>query len=62
MAAPVGLTGLTGYLLAYLQRAGLKTLVVEQADRVGGMARTEAGPTTGFEHNPLTPTISHTAA
>jgi len=45
-----GHNGLT--LALYLQRAGLKTLVVEQADRVGGMARTDEGPASGFKHNP----------
>lgn len=45
-----GANGLTTAL--YLQRAGLKTLVVEQADRVGGMARTDETPARGFRHNP----------
>jgi len=45
-----GANGLT--LALYLQRAGLKTLVVEQAPRVGGMARTEAPFGPGFRHNP----------
>jgi phytoene dehydrogenase-like protein len=45
-----GHNGLTVAL--YLQRAGLRTLVVEQADCVGGMARTEQSPTVGFRHNP----------
>ncbi len=45
-----GHNGLT--LALFLQRAGLKTLVAEQADRVGGMARTEEAPAKGFRHNP----------
>jgi phytoene dehydrogenase-like protein len=45
-----GHNGLT--LALYLQRAGLRTLVVEEADRVGGMARTEEAPAPGFRHNP----------
>src|SRR5580693_1878850 len=45
-----GHNGLT--IALYLQRAGLKTLVVEQADRVGGMARTDEAPASGFRHNP----------
>jgi len=39
-------------LSLYLQRAGLKTLVVEQMDCVGGMTRTDEMPTRGFKHNP----------
>jgi phytoene dehydrogenase-like protein len=46
-AGPNGLT-----LALYLQRAGLKTLVVEKASRVGGMARTEEPLGLGFRHNP----------
>lgn len=45
-----GANGLT--LALYLQRAGLKTLVVEQAPNVGGMARTEEPLAPGFRHNP----------
>ncbi len=46
-AGPNGLT-----LALYLQRAGLKTVVVEKASRVGGMARTEEPLGLGFRHNP----------
>jgi len=46
-AGPNGLT-----LALYLQRAGLQTLVVEKASRVGGMARTEKPLGSGFLHNP----------
>jgi len=46
-AGPNGLT-----LALYLQRAGLKTLVLEQAERVGGMAGTDEAPAMGFKHNP----------
>jgi phytoene dehydrogenase-like protein len=45
-----GHNGLT--LALYLQRAGLKTLVLEQADKVGGLARTDEAPAPGFRHNP----------
>jgi phytoene dehydrogenase-like protein len=45
-----GSNGLT--LAIYLQRSGLRTLLVEQADRVGGMARTDEAPARGFRHNP----------
>lgn len=45
-----GHNGLT--LALYLQRAGLRTLVVEGAPRVGGMARTDEAPAVGFRHNP----------
>jgi phytoene dehydrogenase-like protein len=45
--------GSNGLALALrLQRAGLKTLVVEQAGQVGGMARTEEPLLPGFRHNP----------
>ncbi|HWE99267.1 MAG TPA: NAD(P)/FAD-dependent oxidoreductase [Caulobacteraceae bacterium] len=45
--------GQNGLALALrLQRAGLKTLVVEAAPTVGGMARSEAAPAPGFLHNP----------
>jgi phytoene dehydrogenase-like protein len=45
--------GSNGLALALrLQRAGLKTLVVEQAPQVGGMARTEEPLLPGFRHNP----------
>jgi phytoene dehydrogenase-like protein len=44
-----GHNGLT--IALYLQRAGLKTLVVERAATLGGMARTEAAPASGFWHN-----------
>ena len=46
-AGPNGLT-----LAVYLQRAGLQTLVVEKANHVGGMARTEEPLGLGFLHNP----------
>lgn len=45
-----GANGLT--LALYLQRAGLRTLLVEQEHRVGGMARTEEPLLPGFRHNP----------
>jgi phytoene dehydrogenase-like protein len=45
-----GVNGLT--LALYLQRAGLVTLVVEKAARVGGMARTEEPFGPGLRHNP----------
>lgn len=45
-----GHNGLT--LALYLQRAGLMTLVVEEASHIGGMARTDELPVRGFRHNP----------
>ena len=45
-----GVNGLT--LALYLQRAGLKTLVVEAESEVGGLARTEEPFQNGFKHNP----------
>ena len=45
-----GHNGLT--LAAYLQRAGLSTLVLEQCDRVGGFARTAEPSLPGYFHNP----------
>lgn len=45
-----GHNGLT--LALYLQRAGLKTLVVEEKARVGGMASSDEAPAKGFKHNP----------
>lgn len=45
--------GVNGLALALrLQRAGLKTLIVEQSPSVGGMARTEEPLLLGFRHNP----------
>jgi len=45
--------GHNGLCLAlYLQRAGLQTLVLEQAPRVGGMSRTDEPLLPGFRHNP----------
>ncbi|MDP3737513.1 MAG: NAD(P)/FAD-dependent oxidoreductase [Hyphomonadaceae bacterium] len=45
--------GVNGLSLALrLRRAGLRTLVVEQAAFVGGMARTEEPLLAGFRHNP----------
>ncbi|KOS53300.1 phytoene desaturase family protein [Rhodococcus rhodochrous] len=45
-----GINGMT--LSAYLQRAGLETLVVEAEHRVGGMARSTRPLLPGFVHNP----------
>jgi phytoene dehydrogenase-like protein len=39
-------------LAAYLQRAGLSTLIVERLGRTGGMAATEEPLLVGFRHNP----------
>lgn len=39
-------------LAAYLQRAGLATVVVEARESVGGMTRTEEPALSGFKHNP----------
>lgn len=51
-----GHNGLT--LAIYLQRAGLSTLVVEQAARIGGMSRTDE-PVPGFHHNPHANILSY---
>lgn len=45
-----GHNGLT--LALYLRRAGLNVLVLEQAEEVGGMSRSEEPLEPGFRHNP----------